>query len=94
VIKYNDEPFNVLAYLNMNRIAKAERLVCQSHDKMKSLLKLSFVLKVQSAGLVLKCAVRWLKKTRASKAARLINEDDSMSLDEEPIPVTPISAPS
>jgi hypothetical protein len=46
IAKYGDEPFNVLSYLNMNRIAKAERMVDAAHEKMKSLLKLSFVLRV------------------------------------------------
>lgn len=85
--KYSDEPFNVLTYLNMNRIAKAERNVKLAHDRMQVLMKMGYLLKVQNAGIVMRCAVRWLRKTRQSKREQI---NATLPLDDdEPVPVTP-----
>lgn len=76
VEKYKEEPFNLMCYLNMNRISKAERLLQAAHDKMQKLLKFSYVLKMQSIGLVFVCVSRWLRKIRGPRSEDTLTLDD------------------
>ena len=75
--KYKGESFNLMCYLNMNRISKAERLLQASHEKMQKLLKFSYVLRLQSIGLVFVCVSRWLRKIRGPRRT-----DDTLALED------------
>ena len=68
--KYSKEDFDLMNFINMNRIGKAERLLTAAVDKIKKLEKFSYVVRFQSIGLVFVCAVRWIKKMRINLPKR------------------------
>lgn len=70
LIKYNKEPFDLMNYVNMNRIGKAERLIVCVGEKIQKLEKFSYLLRFHSLGLVFVCAVRWIKRARISLPKR------------------------
>lgn len=77
--KYRKEPFDLMNYVNMNRIGKAERLLTAAVDRIKKLEKFSYFLRFQSLGLVFVCAVRWIKRMRINlpkRANQTIDLDD------------------
>lgn len=65
--KYKGEPICMLNYLNMNRISKAERLLAQAFEKVKSVLQLTYALRFQSLGQAFLCAVRIRNRLKREK---------------------------
>ena len=78
--KYNDEPFDLLNYVNMNRIGKAERLLGCAAERIRKLEKFSYLLRFHSLGLLFVCAARWIKKARISLPKRA---NMTLDLDED-----------
>lgn len=77
--KYSKEDFDLLNFLNMNRIGKAERLLSGVIDRIKKLEKFSYLLRFHSLGLLCVCAVRWIKKMRINlpkRANQTLDLDD------------------
>lgn len=68
--KYSKEEFDLMNFINMNRIGKAERLLTAVVDRIKKLEKFSYVVRFQSIGMVFVCAVRWIKKMRINLPKR------------------------
>jgi hypothetical protein len=68
--KYSKEDFDLLNFLNMNRIGKAERLLNGVVEKIQKLEKFSYLLRFHSLGLLTVCAVRWIKKMRINLPKR------------------------
>lgn len=64
--KYSNEPFSIENYVNMNRVAKAERRLQLAHGKMQQLYRFVMVLKLHSIAQVFVCAVRWKNKVRGA----------------------------
>lgn len=78
--KYSNEPFDLLNYVNMNRIGKAERLLMCAGERIKALEKFSYLLRFHSLGLLFVCAARWIKKARISLPKRA---NMTLDLDED-----------
>jgi hypothetical protein len=79
-IRYKNEPFDLMNYVNMNRVGKAERLLLVSEQQMKKLEKFSYLLRFHSIGLIFVCAVRWIKRARISLPKRI---NQTLELDQD-----------
>lgn len=66
VDKYAAEPFDICKFINMNRIAKAERLFLQVQELLQTTLKDTYLLKFHSLGQLFVCAVKMRRLVRGS----------------------------
>mmetsp|Transcript_7686 Transcript_7686/g.14546 ORF Transcript_7686/g.14546 Transcript_7686/m.14546 type:complete len:267 (-) Transcript_7686:759-1559(-) len=64
--KYSNEPFDIIKFINMNRVAKAERLFLQVQETLQQTLRDYYMVKFHTMGQVHVCAVKFRQIVRGS----------------------------